>query len=305
MSDTRKLDTSLVCINASLVGPGLCVVQHSVANQCALPGAQNAANVMGVTLNEQQSTNGIVHIRRFGLVQVKAASAIALGDHVRVAGTSGKVETSSGEAQNVLGFAESAAAADGDLITIFLNPQIANVAAESVSAISPLAWRTWDAMTTTLPATAANDDLGVATSTTFGTDAISIQAGDFGGASITRYARALITIPRDYVAGADISLRFKAGMITTVADTSCTIDAAAYLYTAGAGSAALDGSPTDLVETAAQSINSLTFANKDFVLTPDNLTPGAIIDVRVAIAGVDSGDAGTMIPEITHASLVY
>lgn len=159
-------------------------------------------------------------------------------------------------------------------------------------------WRVHDAVGTFI-GTAGNDDLGVA-SGTYGTDTPTVQAGDVGGASPTRYARRLLTLPLSYVAGTDLTIRMNAGMLTTVADTSAALDVQVFLDdedgTAGAA---------DLCETAAQSINSLTFADKDFTIDGSGLSPGDTIDIRISIAAVDSGDAGVMIPEIADAEVLY
>jgi len=151
--------------------------------------------------------------------------------------------------------------------------------------------RTWDAMATNLPGAAANDDLAYITGTP-GTDAPTVQAADSGGASPTQKAAFEFVLPETYRAGSAVTLRVKAGVLTTVFDTSLTLDASAYLD-AGDGTVG-----SDLVTTAAQSINSLTMANKDFTITPTGLVPGDRLLIVLTVAGVDSGDAGVMIPEI-------
>lgn len=163
-------------------------------------------------------------------------------------------------------------------------------------ALDPLNWRVHDAPGTHIGA-AGNDDLGVAS--TFGTDAPTVQAGDVGATSSTRYARQVIKLPDDYAPGSPLTLRALAAMLTTVADGSCTLDFQVYKIVG-------DGTiGSDLCSTAAQSMNSLTAANLDFVITPTGLQPGDQLDVRMAIAYVDSGDAGVMIPEVADVSLVY
>lgn len=158
-------------------------------------------------------------------------------------------------------------------------------------------WRVHDAFGTLLPATPANDDLGLIGGT-FGTAAPTIQTGDAKAASVTRRARALIYLPPEYQAGESVSIRAYAGMKTTVADTSATIDFEVY-------SSDLDETVSaDLCTTAAQSINSLTLANKDFVITPTNLAPGSILDVRMTIAIVDSATATAVIGLIGRVALL-
>ena len=88
-------------------------------------------------------------------------------------------------------------------------------------------WRVHDAMQTNLPASSGDDDLSLVGGT-FGTNHPSLQTEDFGGGSTTQYARAHIALPGNYVAGNTIKLRFSAGMLTTEADNSCTLDVVCY-----------------------------------------------------------------------------
>lgn len=143
--------------------------------------------------------------------------------------------------------------------------------------------RTWDAFATNLPGTAASDDLALIGGT-FGSAAPKISAGDLKNAgSTSRKARFIVKIPPEYVAGETATLRFYAGMETTVASSAATLDVEAYRQN---GEGVVSGS--DLYTGAAQSINSLTFSNKDFSLTSTNLTPGEWIDVVITILVNDS-----------------
>lgn len=158
--------------------------------------------------------------------------------------------------------------------------------------------RVWDAMQTNLPGTAANDDLGLGGGT-FATSGPRVTAGDLKSAgATTRYARFQVALPAEYDAGETITLRIKAGMLTTVAGTSCTIDAQVYK---------LDGATaigSDLCTTSATTMNSLTFANKDFTITPTDLVAGDVLDVRLAIACTDA-DTGTVVePAIGAVALL-
>ena len=158
-------------------------------------------------------------------------------------------------------------------------------------------FRTWDDLSALPPGTAAADDLAVIEGT-WGTDAPTLQTADFGGTSSTAYSRVLIPLTNDYIMGETLTLRLNCGMITTVADTSCTIDVECYVND-GDGSVG-----SDLCATAAQDMNSLTHASKDFTITATSLASGDTLDVRVAVTYVDSGDAGVMIGEIAKALLV-
>jgi hypothetical protein len=140
---------------------------------------------------------------------------------------------------------------------------------------------------------ASGDDLGIYAGT-FATDAPQIKAGDVKTTSSTRYARFLVPLPAEYEDGGPVTIRLRAGMETTVADGSCTIDVEAYRPDGDGGISA------DLCSTAAQSINSLTEADKDFVITPTSLVAGDWLDVRVAITYVDTATGTAVIPRLTE-----
>jgi len=161
------------------------------------------------------------------------------------------------------------------------------------------AWRIWDNVVAPLGATALSDDDLLMTGGTFATDPPCIQAGDVKAASKTRYARCQIAMPWDYVAGQTVTLRFHAGMVTTVAATSCLLDVSAYASDEELGLSA------DLCATAAQSMNSVTFADLDFVITPTALVAGSLLDIRIEIASVDAATGTPVIPTIGAAKLLY
>ena len=70
-------------------------------------------------------------------------------------------------------------------------------------------------------------------------------------------------------------------MGTTVAGTSCVVDVEAYKV----GKDNTLGS--DICATSATTINSLTFANKDFTITAGTLAAGDVLDIRITITVVD------------------
>lgn len=157
--------------------------------------------------------------------------------------------------------------------------------------------RVWDAFATNLPGTAASDDLALVGGT-FGTNSPTVRTSDADNTTVTQYARFLYQLPYSYVAGEDVTLRAHAGMNTSVASASATIDFEVYRCdgTAGIGS--------DLCSTAAQSINSTTNANKDFTISDATLNPGDMLDVRVTIAITDSGAGTACIGEIGKISFL-
>ena len=174
------------------------------------------------------------------------------------------------------------------------------LANESKELVIPLTqWRVHDAIGTNLPNAAATDDLGLVGGT-FASASPSLQTVDFGGTSTTAYARAQITVPQDYVAGQTFTLRFHAGCLTTLADTTLTLDCAVYRSDEEVGISA------DLASAAvANNIKSLTPADVDFTITATAMNPGDILDVRISINGVDSGDAGVMAGFIGATKIVY
>lgn len=149
-------------------------------------------------------------------------------------------------------------------------------------------WRVWDAMQTNLPGTAATDDLALIGGT-WATGVPSIQTLDFGAGTTTAYARAQIPLPAEYVAGQTVTLRFHAGMVTAISDDDCNLDVVCYKSDE---EFLVDGA--DLCTTAAQDINSMTFADIDFTITPASLSPGDLLDVRVEMEGTDVATAVTI-----------
>jgi len=164
--------------------------------------------------------------------------------------------------------------------------------------ILPWQWRTWDTALI-LPAAAANDDLGNVPGT-FGTNVYTLQAGDLKNAgATTRYALTHIAIPEYYDDAQTVTLRLRAGMETTVASSSCTIDAVVYEM-------GDDGTPSaDLCATSAQDMNSLTEANLDFTITATSLVGGDVLECRVAIACNDSGTGTAVTPVLYKATLLF
>lgn len=186
-----------------------------------------------------------------------------------------------------------------------LTPAIAKANILALAELQPFPipltdFRVWDAMQTVLPGTPATDDLGLVGGT-FGTATPSIRTEDLKAAGATnKRARVLVQLPWEYESGQSISLRFVAGMITTVSDTTATLDVEAYKLQSDPD----DAIGSDLVSTAATSMNSLTFTNIDFVVTPTGLSPGDILDVRITMAINDGATATAVIGGITAVKLL-
>jgi len=186
-----------------------------------------------------------------------------------------------------------------------LTPAIAKANILALAELQPFPipltdFRVWDAMQTVLPGTPATDDLGLVGGT-FGTATPSLRSEDLKTAGATnKRARVLVQLPWDYQAGQSVTLRFRAGMITTVADTTATLDCEAFKLQDDPD----DAIGSDLVSTAATTMNSLTFANIDFVVTPSGLSPGDILDVRITCAVNDAAGATAVIAGVTSAKLL-
>ena len=158
--------------------------------------------------------------------------------------------------------------------------------------------RVWDAIQTNLPGTPATDDLGLI-GTTFGSTAPRVTAGDCKAlGATTRYARFMVRLPECYEAGETVTISLSAGMATTVASVSCTVDIEAYEIDK------IGGIGSDLCTTAATTINSLTFADKAFTITPTTLSAGDVLDVRIAIAVNDAATATAVTPTIAGIDLL-
>lgn len=99
------------------------LVAGTNANEVKNPAAANASKIIGVAGHD--AANGEdVSIYSFGIVNCVAASAIAVGDYVNVAGTTGKVKTISEASTTVVypvGIARSATTADTQYVKVQLS----------------------------------------------------------------------------------------------------------------------------------------------------------------------------------------
>lgn len=152
--------------------------------------------------------------------------------------------------------------------------------------------RVWDAMASMVVGTAAADDLALITGTP-GTNAPKLSAGDLKAAGATSRKVAFeLEVPANYDDGETFQVRIRAGMETTIADTSCTVDLQVW-KPAGDGTVG-----ADLCATAAQSINSLTEADFDFEITASGLDPGDKLICVVTIACNDAATVAAVTPAI-------
>lgn len=168
------------------------------------------------------------------------------------------------------------------------------VDAGQLYAVDPAKWR--NKSSAAIIATAGSGVLGIARGT-FGTGDLYVTAGDCKTVTNTREATFEFVLPAEYKAAASVSIVAVAGMLTTVADGSCTLDAACH-------KSALDGTVgSDLVTTSAQTINSLTLAEKSFAVTSSGLAAGDKLEVCLSIAVADTATGTAVTPAIVRAGL--
>lgn len=118
------LDKAYSIDEVSGVGAYLAVVHGASAGEAKLPAAANAGGILGVTVHSQSRQGGHVAVRKAGIARVTAAGAITVGAPVNIDGASGKVKAideAAATSVECLGYAETAAGADGDLIEIFIS----------------------------------------------------------------------------------------------------------------------------------------------------------------------------------------
>lgn len=118
------LDKAYTADQTGGIGAYLVAVQSTQAGNAKLPTAANAGSILGVTVHSQTLKGANVAIRKAGIAKVVAAGPIAVGVPVNVAGASGKVKAISETAGTkvcCLGFAETAAASDGDVLEVFIS----------------------------------------------------------------------------------------------------------------------------------------------------------------------------------------
>lgn len=167
----------------------------------------------------------------------------------------------------------------------------------------PVPWtqfRVWDAWHTNPVGTAGTDDLALSTGALTASGAAgTINAGDCKNlGATTRRIACFVQVPDHYDDGETIQLRIRAAMATTVASTSCTVDAEAFVV----GTGATVGS--DLVTTAATSMNTLTVTDYDFALNAASVDPGMLLEVRLTIVCNDTATATAVTPTIYAVRLL-
>ena len=121
---TSLLDKGFKVEDSGGVSKYRAVVQGSNAGGCALPGAANAANFLGMTLEDQATQYSAVPVRMLGIAYAELGGPVTLGAKLVINGTAGKVKASATTGttmQNVIGRALEAGVS-GDVIQIWVEP---------------------------------------------------------------------------------------------------------------------------------------------------------------------------------------
>ena len=140
-------------------------------------------------------------------------------------------------------------------------------------------------MVTPLPTAGDSTNLGLVAGT-HGTASPMLAGAGANGNSKTETARFSFTLPPEYDAGQTVTLRCHA-RVDVVANTSATLDVQCFESNTEAGISA------ELYAGAALTINSATWANKDFSITVGSLTAGDVLDVELTTIVNDTGGGGT------------
>jgi hypothetical protein len=126
-----------------------------------------------------------------------------------------------------------------------------------------------------------------------------LRSADVKTTTVTLRAACEFALPAEYVDGQTVTIRFRAGFITTICDGAGTIDVE--LYEKGGTGAALG---SDLITTAATSFKSTTFANYDFATTASGLAAGDVLQIRITMAIADTATATAVIGAIEQVSVL-
>lgn len=144
--------------------------------------------------------------------------------------------------------------------------------------------KVWDALGTDAPITSSADDLGL-----YATVAgVKLATGAMVGTSVTRKTGFVVSLPENYDAGQDVQIQVHAGTIGGTGNVSCTVDCEVFKSNRSGGVSA------DLQATAAIDMNSATFADKVFTVTPTGFNPGDSLIVIFTIACDDTGGGGSL-----------
>lgn len=143
------------------------------------------------------------------------------------------------------------------------------------------------------PLAAAGDatNLGIV-GNTHGTSSTYLVSTAYNNTNGSETARFLFVLPPEYDDGETVTIRVHAHVDTTPYATTATADIECFVPD---GEKGISG---ELCTTVAQDINSATWADHDFTITPTTLTSGDILDIELTIAGNDGGGAANKSMEV-------
>ena len=137
MGPASVLDQTFKITDAAGVLQYRAVIQGTNAGEAKKPTAANDPGCLGITQEAQPNQYKGVAVRMLGVSRVTAAGAIAVGAHIRIADTAGKVESAEADvivapgAAKVnypIGVALSAAVLENDVIFAFIFPFVVKTA---------------------------------------------------------------------------------------------------------------------------------------------------------------------------------
>lgn len=237
-----------------------------------------------------------------GTVKMIASGVIAANAAVYAA-ANGKIADSG---TVLVGVAINAAGADGDDIEVLCSPA-AILGSIARTALTEDALAEYGIPLASLQATGTGAQLGASAGTPSG--AMGLTIGTHGSAtpkvvgeaasnnSKTNYSRFQFVLPAEYVTGGDIKLGVYCRTGGELA-VSSTIDAECFLSDDEAG---VTGS--DLCATAAQSINTATWAEKLFTITGTSRVAGDVLDIELTGVANDTGGTANKAIEIGRVSM--
>jgi len=131
----------------------------------------------------------------------------------------------------------------------------------------------------------------------WGTGGSVLEGEAASGNTKTSNASLIFFLPQNYEAATDITLKIKARTSVVLA-TASTLDVQAYKSDENGGVG------SDLCTTAAQSINSATWAEISFTITGTTLNPGDMLEVYIQCVADDSTGANAGKSQIGNINFV-
>jgi len=120
---------------------------------------------------------------------------------------------------------------------------------------------------------------------THGTASPALVSEAANANSKTDTCRLQFSVPGGYTAAQNLTVTIHAHVDTTPLTVACTLDVQAYESTGEKGISA------DICATAAQDINSATWADKSFTITGTDLVAGDVLDIELTVVANDTGGA--------------